>query len=141
MSQQCPNRVEVHSRTHHFAGCSVSQHVRSYSPVDQGRDPAGTTLDEPIDPESGVRPSIPAEENGFTCLATLNQLRQCARGFRQQRALTYLAALSVQRHKSMAPVAEADLHITHSQVSGFGDSCPDMSKKVENRVFDAASLR
>ena len=58
MPEPSPDRVDVYLRAHQLAGCGVAQNVRSNSPTGQHRDLVRTTLNQPIDPEPGVRLSI-----------------------------------------------------------------------------------
>ena len=140
MAEQRPYRVDVHFCTDQFAGRGVSQHVRRDFLAGQRRNSVCTTLNESIDPEPGVRLSVSTEEHGLARLATVYELAQCALRVRQQRALAYLPAFPVQRHKCMATIPTPDLNITHFQARRFGDACPDVPKKVQKSVFYPASL-
>ena len=104
----------------------MPQHVGRNFPPLQFRHAGRTTFNESIDTEPGVRSSVPAEEYGIAVRTSLDLLRKNAFDVRQQRALTYLSALSVQGYKSMAAITAADPQIAHFQLCCFGDTCPSV---------------
>jgi|SRR6266851_5216084 hypothetical protein len=103
--------IDVHAGKHQVASRRVPYHVRGYRSASQFRHPGGATLDEAIDPEAGERLSEPADEDGVIDRATADLVGQDAFGFRPQRALAHLTALSVQGREIVPAIAAPDLQI------------------------------
>ena len=111
MTEPSADRVQIDAGLEQVAGAGVTDGVRRDPPSGERRGAGRRAFDEPIDPEPGIGPSLPAEEDGIPGCPSLQEFSECGFGPGPQRTLSVFSALAVDVDERLPAAASSDLQI------------------------------